>query len=73
MLIRVKVITGAKKETIKKIEQDTYAVSIKEKPERNEANRKIVEIISLEYDVPKNKIQMITGHKSKSKILCIRD
>ena len=36
------------------------------------ANRKVVEILAKELGVPKEKIRIISGHHSPSKILSVR-
>lgn len=73
MYIKVKVIAGAKKETFEKIKADTFKISVKEKAERNMANNRIKEILSNELVIPLNKIRLISGHTSPSKILSILD
>lgn len=72
MYIKVKVKTEAKKETIKEKVKNSFEISIKQKAERNIANRRILEIISLYLSIPKNKIRIISGHHSSNKILDIK-
>lgn len=71
MYIKVKVIAGAKKEEIRKIKNDTYAISVKEKAERNMANHRICEIMALQLHIHVKNIKIISGHQSPSKILSI--
>lgn len=71
MYIKVKVQAGAKKENIKKIKEDTYNIYVKEKAERNMANKRVVEIIASLLDIPLKNIKIISGHQSPSKILSI--
>lgn len=72
MYIKVKVIAGSKKEEIKKNREDSYQISVKEKAERNLANRRICEIFASIYKIKPGKVRIISGHQSPSKILSIQ-
>lgn len=69
MYIKVKVRAGAKGELIKKISEDHYEISVKEKAENNMANKRIIEICHGIH--PGTAIRMINGHHSPSKIISI--
>jgi uncharacterized protein YggU (UPF0235/DUF167 family) len=69
MYIKVKIITGARKETIEKVSDDHYDISVKEKPEMNRANKRILEIMHKEF--PNSLIKIISGHHSPSKIISV--
>lgn len=71
MFIKVKVIAGSKKEEIIKKKEDSYQISVKEKAERNLANRRVCEIIASLYKVPTGKVRIVNGHQSPSKILSV--
>ena len=71
MYIKVKVQAGSKKEEVKKKSKDSYAISVKEKAERNMANRRVCEIVALLFHVSVKNIRIINGHQSPSKILSI--
>lgn len=71
MYIKVRVQAGAKKEEIKKKNKDTYMINVREKAERNLANRRICEIIAGVFGVPAKKVRIISGHQSPSKILAV--
>ena len=68
MYVKVKVVPKAKKETVKKIGESTYEMSVKEPAERNLANGRIRELLAREYGVVVGKVRMVTGHHSGSKI-----
>lgn len=72
MQIRVKVTTGAKKEILKKTSDNSFEISVKEKAERNLANKKVRELLSEHLSVPVRSIKMLTGHHSKGKILEVK-
>ncbi|MFA6251706.1 MAG: DUF167 domain-containing protein [Candidatus Paceibacterota bacterium] len=71
MYIKVKVQAGAKKEEIKKKSKDSYIISVKEKAERNMANKRVCEIMALLLGVSVKQVRIINGHQSPSKILSI--
>ncbi len=71
--LKVRVVTDSKEEQITRINEDTYKIEVKEKPENNSANNRIREILAREYEVDLGKIQIITGHHTKNKIIIIKD
>jgi uncharacterized protein YggU (UPF0235/DUF167 family) len=71
MYIKVRVNAGVKKETITKKSEDSYVLNIKEKAERNMANRRVCSIIAEIYNLPIKNIRIINGHHSPSKILSV--
>ena len=71
MYIKVKVIAGAKKETVKKISNTSYALSVKEPALQNRANARVVAIIAAACGVPVANVRIINGHHSPSKMLSV--
>lgn len=71
MLIKVKVFVGAKKEEIIKKSEDSFEVKVKERPVRGEANKRVVEILSLYFKILKGKIRIVKGSKQRNKIFKI--
>lgn len=71
MYIKVKVQASAKKESIRKKSEDTYIISVKEKAERNMANKRVCELMANLFGIYINNIRIISGHQSPSKILSI--
>jgi len=71
MYVKVKVQAGAKKEIITKKSKDTYIISVKEKAERNMANKRICEIMASLYNVQIKNIRIVNGHHSPTKMLSI--
>ncbi len=70
--IKVRVLAGAKKESFRKKSEDHFEISVKEEAKQNMANRRVVEIMARELGVTKEKIRIISGHHSHSKILSVR-
>ncbi|MDR3519545.1 MAG: DUF167 domain-containing protein [Candidatus Pacebacteria bacterium] len=80
--IHVAVTAGAKKESFSprrsgatgvKPSKDHFEISVKEKAERNMANTRVLEIIAEHFNVPKNKVRIINGHRHPSKLLVIEE
>ena len=69
--IRVKVSAGAKKEEMKQKSKDHFLISVKEKAERNMANRRVLEILCEFFQLPNGKIRIVNGHQSPSKLLVV--
>jgi uncharacterized protein (TIGR00251 family) len=71
--IRIKVKSGAGKEAVNKMSDGRFAVSVKQKAERNKANERIQEIFADMYRVPVFQVRIIAGHKSPNKRLHIKE
>ncbi len=71
MLIKVRATTGAKKETVHVVSEDTLTISVKEKAERNLANARIIALVAAHFKVPVKKVRFIKGAHSPSKTFSI--
>lgn len=69
MYIKVKVITKAKREEIKRLSDDVLELRLRERAERNMANDRVLEIVREMY--PGTVVRMISGHHHPSKVLSI--
>jgi len=69
MYIRVRAVPSSKKESIKDIGDDTFKVCVREPAERNLANRRIIEVIAERFGVAVEKVRLVSGARSRSKIL----
>lgn len=65
--IYVKVKTQAKKTEVTDLGENHYQVSVKLPPVDGKANLAIIEALHDYFGVPKNRIQLIRGEKSKQK------
>lgn len=72
MHVKVKVVTGAKKEKLTVLSDNSLAIAVKEKAERNMANKRIRELLAEHFEIPIGKIRMIKGHRSPNKIFEIK-
>lgn len=73
MYIRVRVASGAKKESFVKSAEDSFLVSVKEPAEQNLANKRVLEIFATHFGIEPKQIRIISGHHSPGKILSIPD
>lgn len=71
--IHVKVIAGVKKESFLQKNDDHFEISVREEAERNMANTRVLEILAEALGVTKNKIRIVNGHHSPSKLIVIED
>ncbi|MGB9620930.1 MAG: DUF167 domain-containing protein [Brevinematia bacterium] len=68
MIIEVKVKPKSSKEGFLKIEERKFEVSVIEPPEKGKANKRVIEILSEHFKVPKSNIKLIKGETSKIKL-----
>ena len=71
MYIKVIAKTQAKKESIVVKSKDHFLISVKEKAERNMANKRIIEILAEYFKIPKGKVRIVTGHHHPHKLIFI--
>ena len=71
--IKVKVKPNAKREEIKELEKDYFEIKTTAVPEKGKANKKVMEILSKYLKIPKSKIKLIKGDKSKEKIFLVEE
>ncbi|HPI66727.1 MAG TPA: DUF167 domain-containing protein [Candidatus Paceibacterota bacterium] len=71
MFLKIRAKVNAKKENAVKKDDQTFIIAVREKAERNEANRRICQIIAGLYGLNIEKVHIIKGHKSPSKLLKI--
>ncbi|TSC81653.1 MAG: hypothetical protein G01um101420_935 [Parcubacteria group bacterium Gr01-1014_20] len=82
MQIKVRVVTNAKKERVLKVrehlsrESETtrdnsyqYKVYVSAPPEKGRANERLISLLSTYFKIRKNSISIISGLKSKEKIV----
>lgn len=67
MFVRITVTPHARKESFSEIGVGKYAASVKEKAEGNQANVRVVHLLSAHLRIPKNKLRIVAGHKRRNK------
>ena len=73
MYIKTKVRTGSKEDKIIARSLDHFDIWVKDKPERNKANLKVIHILSQYLGVDAKYLRIIKGRTSQSKIInCLK-
>jgi uncharacterized protein (TIGR00251 family) len=67
MIINIKVIPRAKRATIK--DGNPLRVYVNQPPEDGRANDAVIKLLSEHFKIPKSKIKIIKGEKSREKII----
>ena len=73
MRIDIKVVTGSSQEKIERRPDGSLKIWIFGKPIEGEANKQIVEAISRHLEVPKSRIRIVKGLKSREKTVELED
>jgi len=69
MIIEIKVHPNSKREELKKINENSYEIWIKEKPEDNKANLSIIKTLKKYF---KKEVKIKTGFNSRRKLIEIK-
>lgn len=72
MYLKVFVTPGAKKESVEE-KNGALHISVKEPAAQNFANMRVRELVALRLRIPLAKVRILTGHRSRSKMLSITD
>jgi uncharacterized protein YggU (UPF0235/DUF167 family) len=71
MKIRIIAKPSAKRGRIEKVDVTTYRVSVKEAPEKGEANQAILKALSEYFHVTSSQIRLLSGAASKYKFIVV--
>lgn len=71
MYIKTVVIADAKKEKLTEKSKDHFNISVKEKAEKNMANKRVIELLALHFKLPTAKVRIINGHHHPHKLLAV--
>ena len=69
MFIRVRVTPNAREARVVKVGEADFEVKVDEKALDGRANRRLVEILSEHFGLPKSNIFIVSGSRSRDKIL----
>ena len=72
MLIRVRVTPNARRPNITQMGEGVFEVRVDARAEGGKANKRLVEILSEHFGVPKSKISIVRGAKSRDKTVEVR-
>lgn len=71
--IKITALTSQKQEFIQDLGNGRFLVSMREKPQQNQANNKVLDIVADYFKIDSKKIRFVSGHHKPSKILSIPD
>lgn len=69
MYIHIRIKTKQKTESITKLSDTKFEVSVKEEAKQNHANTRMIELVKEYFKT--NKVKIVSGHHSPSKLLSI--
>lgn len=70
-IIRIKAFPDAKKATIEEVGPQVLRVFVREDAQENRANDAVIRAVADYYTLPRNKLRMISGHRSQNKMIQI--
>lgn len=73
MHVKVKVVSQARSESIKRISENLFEIRIKERPQNNEANRQVQRLLAKELNVSSKNVRLIRGYHASNKIFLIKE
>lgn len=72
MIFTIKVKTGAKTEVVENIDEKTHKISVTARPKKGRANEATQKALAKCFQVVKNRIRIVTGHTTKTKLIEIK-
>ena len=72
MQISVTVVPNSKKFEVIKIDKENYKIRVDAPAVGGKANKRLIEILSVYFDVNKSHISIIKGNKGRKKIIKIK-
>ena len=69
MLIRVHVIPNAREASVTKVDESVFEVRVDERAIHGRANKRLLEIMAKHLGVPKSKVFITRGAKTRDKII----
>ncbi len=73
MYIHVRVFTEARSESFVQTKDLFFAARVKEKAVRDEANKKVAELVAAHFGIPTKSIRIVSGHRTPGKLFSIPD
>jgi len=71
MYIKVRVVAGAKTESVQQNKPDTFTIHVRVEAKQNQANKRMMELLGTYLKVPVKSIRLISGHHQPSKIVSV--
>lgn len=73
MKVSIQVKTNAKVESVEKLPDGAYLVRVRVPPIEGKANERIRELLADYFNLPKSRIEIVSGLKSKKKIFEVNE
>jgi uncharacterized protein (TIGR00251 family) len=67
--IKIRVIANAKRPEIFELEDGTLKIKLKSPAHEGRANKELISVLSKHFSLPKSKIKITSGEKSRNKII----
>ncbi len=71
MLVKVRVTPNAREARVTKVDEANYEVKVDERATDGRANKRLLEILSKHFGVPKSRIVIVSGARSRDKVLAV--
>ena len=71
--VKVFVTPDAKRESVEKKGDGILAIATREPASQNRANDRVRQIVADHFSVPLGKVRILTGHRSRGKMISISD
>jgi uncharacterized protein (TIGR00251 family) len=68
MKIQVRVKPNSRTEEVSQ-EGDSFIAKVKEPPKEGKANQAVIRLLAEHFGVPKNRVRILSGSKSKNKVI----
>lgn len=69
MNLNVLVKPNARKEELIQVDETTFQIKVGVPPEDGKANKRVIELLARHLGVPKSRLEIIKGHKSRQKVI----
>ncbi len=73
LLVRVKVWPDAGEELVEERKNGGLEIFVREPPVDNCANKRVCELVARHYKVPVKNVRIVSGHRTRGKILSVRE
>lgn len=72
MYVQVRVVPGAKKESVTVVSDTILNMAVREPAERNLANTRVRELVAAHYGIETRNVRLIAGHRSPRKVFDVQ-
>ncbi len=69
MRVRVVVSPSVRRERLEEVKPNVFAISVREKAERNEANDRACALVARHFGVRPQAVRILSGHRRRSKVV----